>query len=255
MIHSKQHRGCRIQDPGTRGYWWWKTADFSHSARCAPYGALQWAHAQGGRLGTAYFCRSSGLSGSRTNDCAPKSFNFRLGGRMCDIQMVLQREGEAARGAGTLPAQHRGRRTADCGEDWRGWRLLVPPPILREGLSLTKTHSRPLRSRRTTKWRGKGGVLSAHVAQCMLQTNTTAACCVPVHPLCACRCTSSGATAEQGTRRRMLHGERDCSKVLGGCVRLAPHKSGCRPPNVWKWYMGGVHEGCRADMKGIHQDE
>ena len=39
MIHSKQHRGCRIQDPGTRGYRWWKTADFLHSARsarCAP---------------------------------------------------------------------------------------------------------------------------------------------------------------------------------------------------------------------------
>ena len=39
MIHSKQHRGCRIQVPGTRGYRRWKTADFSHSARslpCAP---------------------------------------------------------------------------------------------------------------------------------------------------------------------------------------------------------------------------
>ena len=36
MIHLKQHRGCRIQDPGTRGYWRWRTADFSHSARCAP---------------------------------------------------------------------------------------------------------------------------------------------------------------------------------------------------------------------------
>ena len=24
--------GCRIQDPGTRGYWWWKIADFSLSA-------------------------------------------------------------------------------------------------------------------------------------------------------------------------------------------------------------------------------
>ena len=62
MIHSKQHRGCRIQDhgthgkhqtkntipgvsagavwcriqdPGTLGYRWWKTADFSHSARTA----------------------------------------------------------------------------------------------------------------------------------------------------------------------------------------------------------------------------
>ena len=35
MIHSKPHRGCRIQDPGTRSYRWWKTADFSHSARCA----------------------------------------------------------------------------------------------------------------------------------------------------------------------------------------------------------------------------
>ena len=36
MIHSKQHRGCGVQDPGTRGYRWWRTADFSHSARCAP---------------------------------------------------------------------------------------------------------------------------------------------------------------------------------------------------------------------------
>ena len=36
-IHSTQHRGCGIQDPGTRGYRWWKTADFSHSARCAPF--------------------------------------------------------------------------------------------------------------------------------------------------------------------------------------------------------------------------
>ena len=30
--------GCRIQDPGTRGYRWWKTADFSHSA-CTAHGA------------------------------------------------------------------------------------------------------------------------------------------------------------------------------------------------------------------------
>ena len=28
--------GCRIQDPGIRGSRWWKTADVSHSARCAP---------------------------------------------------------------------------------------------------------------------------------------------------------------------------------------------------------------------------
>ena len=34
MIHSKQHRGCRIQGPGTRGYLW-EIADFSHSARTA----------------------------------------------------------------------------------------------------------------------------------------------------------------------------------------------------------------------------
>ena len=27
--------GCRIQDPGTRGYRWWKSADFSHSAGTA----------------------------------------------------------------------------------------------------------------------------------------------------------------------------------------------------------------------------
>ena len=30
-FHSKPHRGCRMQDPGTRGYRRWKTADFSHS--------------------------------------------------------------------------------------------------------------------------------------------------------------------------------------------------------------------------------
>ena len=35
MIHSKPHRGCRVQDPGTRGYRGWKTADFSHSAGTA----------------------------------------------------------------------------------------------------------------------------------------------------------------------------------------------------------------------------
>ena len=35
MIHSTQPRGCRIQDPGTRGCWWWKTAHFPHSARTA----------------------------------------------------------------------------------------------------------------------------------------------------------------------------------------------------------------------------
>ena len=27
--------GCRIQDPGTHGYRWWKTADFSHSTGTA----------------------------------------------------------------------------------------------------------------------------------------------------------------------------------------------------------------------------
>ena len=36
MMHSKQHRGCRVQDPGTHGYRRWKTANFSHSARCSP---------------------------------------------------------------------------------------------------------------------------------------------------------------------------------------------------------------------------
>ena len=34
-IHSKPHRGCRRQHPGTRGYRRWKTADFSHSAGTA----------------------------------------------------------------------------------------------------------------------------------------------------------------------------------------------------------------------------
>ena len=36
MINSKQRRGCGIQGPGARGYRWWKTADFSHSAKCTP---------------------------------------------------------------------------------------------------------------------------------------------------------------------------------------------------------------------------
>ena len=35
MIHSKPHRGCRIQGPGTHGYRRWKTADFLHSAGTA----------------------------------------------------------------------------------------------------------------------------------------------------------------------------------------------------------------------------
>ena len=35
MIHSKGHRGCTVQDPGTCGYRRWKTADFSHSAGTA----------------------------------------------------------------------------------------------------------------------------------------------------------------------------------------------------------------------------
>ena len=35
MIHSKRHPGCTIQDPETRGYRWWKTDDFSHSAGTA----------------------------------------------------------------------------------------------------------------------------------------------------------------------------------------------------------------------------
>ena len=39
MIHSEQGRGCRLQGPGPRGYRRWKTADLSHSARCAPEGA------------------------------------------------------------------------------------------------------------------------------------------------------------------------------------------------------------------------
>ena len=36
MINSKQHRGCRIQDPGTCGYRWWNTGDFSHGVRERP---------------------------------------------------------------------------------------------------------------------------------------------------------------------------------------------------------------------------
>ena len=77
MIHSKQHRGCGIQDPGTRGkhqtqtqnpwctsrgcglqnsgptcgYRWWKTADFSHSAGTA-HGAPPMKRVAGG-LGKA----------------------------------------------------------------------------------------------------------------------------------------------------------------------------------------------------------
>ena len=34
-VYKQGAVGCRIQDPGTRGYRWWKTADFSHSARTA----------------------------------------------------------------------------------------------------------------------------------------------------------------------------------------------------------------------------
>ena len=52
MIHSKQHRGCRIQDPGTRGYRGRKTADVSHSAGTAhsapslsPWGSIRTARA------------------------------------------------------------------------------------------------------------------------------------------------------------------------------------------------------------------
>ena len=72
MIHSKQHWGaeirtlgpvasirlnkkipgvpagavgCRIQEPGIRGYRWWKTADFSHSAGTA-HGAPPWIHTE-----------------------------------------------------------------------------------------------------------------------------------------------------------------------------------------------------------------
>ena len=48
-ILSTQHRGCRIQDPGTRGYRRWKTADVSHSARRAPQASLRWlGHGGGG---------------------------------------------------------------------------------------------------------------------------------------------------------------------------------------------------------------
>ena len=35
MTQSKRHRGCRMQDPGTRGYRGWKAAAFSHSAGTA----------------------------------------------------------------------------------------------------------------------------------------------------------------------------------------------------------------------------
>ena len=35
MINSKQRRGCRVQDPGTRGNRFWKTANFSHSTGTA----------------------------------------------------------------------------------------------------------------------------------------------------------------------------------------------------------------------------
>ena len=40
MIHSRQPRGGRIQDPGTRGYRRWNTAAVSHSARCAPFAVV-----------------------------------------------------------------------------------------------------------------------------------------------------------------------------------------------------------------------
>ena len=40
MAQSKQHQGCKIQDPGTRDYRRWKTADFLHSAGTAPITTL-----------------------------------------------------------------------------------------------------------------------------------------------------------------------------------------------------------------------
>ena len=41
LIHSTQRRGCRAQNPGTRGYRRWKTAAFSRSARSAQSAPIQ----------------------------------------------------------------------------------------------------------------------------------------------------------------------------------------------------------------------
>ena len=52
MIHSKQHRGCRVQGPGTRGYRRWRTSQLfaqrSRSAQCAPRGVhpMGWGSAE-----------------------------------------------------------------------------------------------------------------------------------------------------------------------------------------------------------------
>ena len=66
VIHSKQHRGCGVQDPGTHGYRWWKTADFSHSAGTAhgapPYLTM---HATTKTTTTTRFC-----SQTAQNACA-----------------------------------------------------------------------------------------------------------------------------------------------------------------------------------------
>ena len=93
MIRSKQHRGCRIQDPGTRGkhqtkgkknpgvpagavgcriqdpgtrgYWWCKTAVFSHSAHTA-HGAPPLSEAlvkEASCISSGSFCRGNRRTG------------------------------------------------------------------------------------------------------------------------------------------------------------------------------------------------
>ena len=73
MIHSKPHQGCRVQDPGTRGYRRWKTADFSHSAGTAP-GAppVCGIHRDAQRLGGGGGCRRKRLGFTRAAGLGPR---------------------------------------------------------------------------------------------------------------------------------------------------------------------------------------
>ena len=75
MIHSKQHRGCRTQDPGTRGYLRWKTAAFSHSARCAPRGAMMSGFEISGMIPTSCQTHFSPPQSQSVLPCRSRSAN------------------------------------------------------------------------------------------------------------------------------------------------------------------------------------
>ena len=63
---STQHSiGCRPQDPGARGYRWWKTADCSHSARCALRMLLPLCQTECALTLTMFFSRITPTPGPR----------------------------------------------------------------------------------------------------------------------------------------------------------------------------------------------